>query len=83
MTVVAQKYLLLAYKKAHNKAMDSGNSTPSKANQNLQKLPSIKFIIRLVDEQINRYQEEFKADDIYWTNNLEEAISKITNEEVR
>ena len=70
-------------KKAHNKAMDSGNSTPSKANQNPQKLPSIKFIIRLVDEQINRYQEEFKADDIYWTNNLEEAISKITNEEVR
>lgn len=67
-------------KKAHNKAMDSG---PSKANQNPQKLPSIKLIIRLVDEQINRYQEEFKADDIYWTNNLEEAISKITNEEVR
>ena len=66
--------------KGHNGVMDSGNSTPSKADQNPQKLPSIKFIVRLVDEQINRYQKEFKANNIYWTNDLEEAISKVTNE---
>ncbi len=59
-------------KKGHNGAMDSSNSNP-------QKLPSIKFIIRLITEEINRYQEEFKAKNIYWTNNLEEAISKISN----
>ena len=66
-------------KKSHNGAIDSGNSTPSKASKNLQKLPSFKFVIRLVDEQINRYQDEFKISDIYWTNNLEEAISKVSN----
>ena len=52
----------------------------SKAKQNSPKLLSMKFIIRLVDEQTNRYQEEFKSNNIYWTNNLEEAIDKIRNE---
>ncbi|MDJ0902242.1 MAG: acetate--CoA ligase family protein [Xenococcus sp. MO_188.B8] len=59
-------------KKNQNLAINSSDSTS-------QKSPPFKFIMRLVTEEIEHYQEEFKTNDIYWTNNLEEAISKIKN----
>ncbi|ELS04474.1 succinyl-CoA synthetase, beta subunit [Xenococcus sp. PCC 7305] len=40
-------------------------------------LPLVKFVVRLLDEDIRYYQEEFKATGIYWTDNLEEVISKV------
>ena len=58
--------------KNQNLAINSSDSTS-------QKSPPFKFIMRLVTEEIEHYQEEFKTNDIYWTNNLEEAISKIKN----
>ena len=55
---------------------DSKLSTET--NQKSQKtLASVQVIIRLIDEEINCYQEKFKANNIYWTNNLEEAIAKL------
>ena len=58
-------------------AVDSTKSTASTVKPNTPELPSIKFIVRLLDEEIQFYQEEYKATNIYWTNNLEDAISRI------
>ena len=58
--------------KNQNLAINSSDSTSQKSS-------TFKFIVRLVTEEIEHYQEEFKTNDIYWTNNLEEAISKIKN----
>lgn len=56
----------------------SSKSAASKTNA---QSPTLKFIVRLLDEDIKSYQDEFKASNIYWTNNLEEAILRIKNEE--
>jgi|GEM_PF-76260 len=64
-----------------NQPKDSKKSTSHKANYSVSKSPSIKFIVRLIDEQTTQYQEEFNSTDIYWTNSLTEAISKIRNAE--
>ncbi len=55
----------------------STSETPKKASKKSQQSSAIKFLVRLIDEDFNRYQEEFQASNIYWTNNLEAAISKI------
>lgn len=63
--------------KNKNNALDSIKSTTSKLNSKTSELPEIKFIVRLLDENIEYYREEFKAANIYWTNNLEEAVSRV------
>lgn len=37
---------------------------------------SIKLVIRLAASNIEQYQQEFCHDEIFWTNNLEDAISQ-------
>ncbi|MGK7892498.1 MAG: ATP-grasp domain-containing protein [Xenococcus sp. (in: cyanobacteria)] len=60
-----------------NEAIDGKKTTSPKVNSPTSASSSIKFIVRLLDEKIQYYQEEYKTTDIYWTNSLEEAISKI------
>ena len=55
----------------------STSKTSKKVSQKSKQSPAIKFLVRLIDEEIDRYQEEFQANNIHWTNNLEAAISKI------
>ena len=53
------------------------SETSKKSRKKSQQSPAIKFLVRLIDEEINRYQEEFKTNNIYWTNSLDAAISRI------
>ena len=65
-TKTTEQNEVIAVKKVTSPQGNSPTSTTS----------SIKFIVRLLDEKIQYYQEEYQATDIYWTNSLEEAISR-------